>query len=824
MGGLVTDLRFALRLLKSQPLFAAAAILSLGLGIGLNAAVFSVVDGVLLRRTPVADPGRVMMVWETDRQSGTTREPASLPDYLDFRDRTRTFQSLAAVMAVERNLTPPAGEPVRLASLEVTASFLPLLGVTPRLGRLFEAGDERAATVAIISESLWDRQFGRSPDVIGRTIQMDDRPFEIVGVVADTSDFGILQVLGAAAYARSFADRGVRLRVDVWTPLLVDVNALPRSTHPIFVMGRLAAGATPAGAQTELASVAAELERAFPENAGRGVFVEPLEAVVFGPVRPALLVLWAAVGLVLLVACVNVANLLLARGAARGREFAVRISLGSSTRRLARQLVVETCVLMLGGAVVGVGMAYGVLRLLLAQAPAHLPRLDAVSIDVRVLSLTVLVSLVAGLVFGLLPAWQAAGVDPQTSLKAEGGGRAAGGHAAARTRGALVIAETALAVVLVTGAGLLIQTLWQIQRVDPGFTTRSVLKAEYQLPRSRYPVNFQRFPDFSEQHTFTRSLLERARALPGVTAAAVAGNHPLDPGFTNSFSIVGREDERHPEISVRRVTAGYFETVGLGLVAGRLLADTDTTTAPAVAVINETARDHLFGARDPMGAEIAFWGARRTIVGVVRDERFRGITEDPPIAIYLPLFQAPSANGAGVLLLRTDVGSATLAPTAERIIHEVDPQLAVFGVEPLTETFDRSIGEQRFAVLLLTVFAAMALVLAAVGVHGVLSSSVARRSREIGIRLALGADPRRLSRAVMADGVKLAAAGLALGAIGALFLTRALRSLLYGVSPTDPATFVVVALVLLAVAVAASAIPARRATTVDPTEAMRDAI
>jgi len=768
-------------------------------------------------------PIGVMMVWETDRNSGTTREPASLPDYLDFRERARTFRSLAAVMAAERNLTPPTGEPVRLASLQSSASFLPLLGVTPVLGRVLDERDEAAGAgrVALVSEALWTRLFERRPDVVGQVMHLDDLPHEIVGVVPDTSDFGILQVLGSAAYARSFADRGIRVRVDVWTPLVADVEALPRSTHPIFVVGRLAPGATPIAAETELAAIAAELERTFPENAGRGVFIEPLESVVFGPVRPALLVLWAAVGLVLLVACVNVANLLLARGAARSREFAIRISLGSGAGRLARQLLVETSVLTGVGALIGVAIAFGVLRLLLAQAPANLPRLETVSMDVRALGLTALVALMAGLVFGLVPTLQAIGGDPLSSLKAEGGGRATGGRAAHRTRAALVVTEMALAVILVVGAGLLIQTLWRIQQVDPGFAVKGVIKAEYQLPRSRYPMDFRQFPDFKEQHAFTRSLLERSRALPGVTAAAVAGNHPLDPGFTNSFSIVGREDERHPEISVRRVTPGYFETVGLALASGRLLTDADSTTAPSVALVNETAREQLFGSRNPLGAQISFWGARRTIVGVTQDERFLGVTAPAPIAVYVPLSQAPSTTGTGVLLLRTARGPETLATSATRVIHEVDPQLAVFGVEPLTDTLSRSIGEQRFAMLLLAVFAAMALALAAAGVHGVLSYSVARRTRELGVRMALGAAPARLWRSVVADGLGLAAVGLLLGLAGAVGLTRALGSLLYGVTPTDPLTFVVVSVVLLAVAAAASALPARRATTIDPTEAMR---
>ncbi|MEZ5285914.1 MAG: FtsX-like permease family protein [Vicinamibacterales bacterium] len=497
------------------------------------------------------------------------------------------------------------------------------------------------------------------------------------------------------------------------------------------------------------------------------------------------------------------------------------MSLGSGGGRPARQLLVETGVLSVIGAVAGVAVAFGILRVLVAQAPAGLPRLDAVTIDLRVLGLAVFVALAAGVVFGLLPLWQALAIDPNESLRSGGGGRTAGGRGAARMRALLVVAETALAVVLVTGAGLLGRTLWAIQQVDPGFARAGVLKAEYQLPASRYPVDFRRFPDLSEQHAFTRAVLERARALPGVTSAAVAGNHPLDPGFTNSFRIVGRGDERFPEISIRRVTPGYFETVGLDIAAGRRLADGDTTTAPPVALINESARARLFGDRDPLGARIAFWGAERTIVGVTRDEHVQGVTQAAPIAVYVPLAQAPSTTGAGVLLLRTTMDPASLATAATGAVHAVDPQLAVFGVEPLVETFSRSIGEQRFAALLLSSFALMALALAAVGVYGVLSYAVARRTRELGIRMALGAAPSALRRSVIGEGLRLGAAGLAVGLLGAMAFGRALSSLLYSVEPTDPVTVAAVGVLLLVVALAASAIPARRATAVDPTEAMR---
>jgi predicted permease len=565
------DARYGLRMLGRSPAFTFIAGASLAIGIGLNTAIFSVVDGVLLRRAPVDDLHALLVVWETDRTSGTTREPASWPDYEDFKRDAMTLTGLDAVAGAERNLTPVSGDPVRLAALSVTSGFLPMVGVRPILGRTFlpEETDAGGPAVVIVSESLWAREFSRDAGAVGRTLRLDDQPHEIIGVVPDASDFGILQILGQAAYSRSFADRGSRVRVDLWLPLQASAESLPRSTHPLFVIGRLGQGSTVAAAQTELEGIAAGLERAYPENAGRGVFVEPLADVVFAPVRPALLALWGAVGLVLLVASVNVANLLLARGAARTREVAVRVALGADAGRLARQFAIETTLLTAASAVLGVALAYAMLGVLVAEAPPEIPRLDLVGIDLRVLAATAALAIVAGLAFGLVPTLQARHVDPQFTLKGESSRSATGSRSAVRLRQALVVVELALAVVLVAGASLLVRSLWELRRVDTGFRPAGVVKAEYQLPRSRYPVNFQVFPDFAEQHAFTRSLLARASALPGARSVAVAGNHPLDPGFTNSFAIIGREDETYPEISVRRVTGAYLETVGLGLVEGR---------------------------------------------------------------------------------------------------------------------------------------------------------------------------------------------------------------------------------------------------------------
>jgi predicted permease len=427
------------------------------------------------------------------------------------------------------------------------------------------------------------------------------------------------------------------------------------------------------------------------------------------------------------------------------------------------------------------------------------------------------------MVFGFIPTLQARTIDVQSTLKNDGGMRGATGSGPSRVRGALVVAELALAVMLLVGAGLLIRSFLNLESVETGFDAQGVLKAEYKLPGTRYPVNFRLWPNFQEQHAFTQAVFARAAGLPGVVSAAVAGNHPLDPGYTNSFFVVGRRDEARtwPEISVRRVTPGYFRTVGLPLVRGRLFADQDATDAAPVCLVNEASAARFFAGRDPIGAQIMLYGAARTIVGVVADERFHGLGEAAPIAMYLPLAQAPSADGAGVLMVRTEGDPNALASAVRGVIRERDPSLAVFGVEPLEATVSRSISERRFAMLLLGLFAATALALGAVGIHGVLSYEVSRRRREIGIRMALGAKPDGILRLIVGQGARFTAMSIVLGGLGAFALARFLSALLFGVGAWDPATLVAVAIVMSAAALAATAIPAWRAAHTDPAVALK---
>jgi predicted permease len=815
------DVRYGWRQLRHSPGFAAVAVLTLALGIGANTAIVSVVNGVLLRPLPFADAGRLVMLWETDRHSGTTREPGSWPDYLDYQRTARSLAGLDAITGAAVNLgADGAGdESVRLSAMEVTHGFFDLVGIRPIMGRPFSAEEDRpgALRVVMLGESLWRGRYLADPAIVGRTIRLDDVPHVVIGVLPADADFGLDQVHARASYHSTYLSDG---DVDVWLPARASESSYPRDTHPFLLMGRLAPGTSDDAAQRELASLAAGLERAYGADHDRGVHVESLTQVVFGPVRPVLLLLLGSVGLVLLVACVNVANLLLARSAVRVREVAVRGALGAGIGRLARQFVVESMLLALMGGAAGIVVAFAGLRALLALAPADIPRVSRVGIDAPVLGVTLAVSLGVGLVFGLVPTVRALRLDLIGILRGEGPA-ASGGRGRRRFRDGLIVAELALSVMLVVCAGLAVRSFWSVLRVDPGFRSAGVLKAEYQLPASRYPQDYSKWPAWSEIHGFNGELLRRLRALPGVDAAAIASAHPLDAGFTNSFTVVGREEEARdwPEISVRIVSAGYFATLGVRLSRGRVIEESDALAATPVAVINDAAAARFFPGGDPIGHEIRFWGVSRRIVGVVGNERLRGLTESAPSAVYISLAQVPSASG--VVLVRTTRDPLSLALPVRRAVRGVDPSLAVYGVEALPETLLQSVGQRRFAMLVLSAFAAVTLVLALIGVHGVLSYTTSQRTHEIGIRVALGATGGRVAGLVVRGGLALAAWGTALGMAGALAGSRLLTGLLYGVGRLDPWTFIAVPVVVLAASTLATWLPARRASRVDPVEALR---
>lgn len=815
------DLRFAVRSLKRSRAFTAAAVLTLAIGIGANTAIFSVVNRVLLQPSPLRDVDRLAVVWETDRNAGTTREPASLPDLADMRTRSRTIARFAAISPTEVNLAVPGADPQRLAALAVSADWFATSGMPLRAGRAFTADEDRPGgpRAVIISEEVWERDFARAASALGRTLRVNETEWTIVGIAARGADFGVAQLLGSAAYMRGFVDRGGRPRIDLWAPLRARPDA-SRDNHPIFIVGRLAAGATHTGAQAELTRIAADLEREYPQaNRGRGAFVEPYADVVFGGVRTTLWVLVAAVGLVLLVACVNVANLLLVRAANRTREVTVRTALGASPARLTRQFAAEGMVLVAAGFALGVALAFALVNLLRAMAPATLPRAADLRLDGGALLVTALLCVGIAFVFSVLPAVIARRTNLATVLQADG--RSAAGSRRQRTiRSALVVSELAMATTLTVGAALLIKSLWMLQHVDPGFNASQVLKAEFQLPTSRYPQDFAKFPHWPAQTQFANAVIAKLSTTPGVTSVALATANPMDAGFTSSIRVVGREADgaNWPEPSVRTVSDGYFTTMQVPVRRGRGFSANDDAAATPVMILNESATKRFFGERDPLHARVALWGRQWTIVGVVGNERLKGLAVDAPPAVYLPLGQAPSPSA---VLVRTSGDALDAAAAVRAVVRDIDPQLALFGVEPMTDTIASTMTQRRFTTLVLVAFAIAALLLAAVGVHGVLSYAVAQRTREIGIRVALGADMARIRRLIMRDGVQLTAIGVVIGIAGALALGRVMQSLLYGISGVDASSMAVVVVLQIVVALGACWLPARRAARLDPTETLR---
>ncbi len=814
------DIRYSIQHLLHAPGFSVVAIFTLALGIGTTTAIFSVIDGVLTRPAPFVDPDRLVVIWEQDRQSGTFREPSSWPDLQDLRTQASTLTDATALQGTEITYSPDQGAPVRVSGMRVNPQFFSLVGITPLLGREFTVEEDQAGGpgVVLLGESFWRATFAADSAILGETIRLDGTPVQVIGVLPSGVDFGLNQIHARADYTASYAATG---EVNLWLPIQTNETLTSRFTHPYLVLARLAPDVTFAAAQEEVTRIGTRLEETYPRaNEARGMDAERLDDTVFGPIRPTLTLLSIAVVLLLLVASVNVANLLLARGISRTRELAVRCALGAGTGRLSRQVLIETLLLTLVGAIAGIGVATLGLKTLLALAPADIPRIGSVGVNGRALGLSLGLGLLVGLGFGLIPALKARAVNVMDTVRGTGP-TLASDRRHSRMRQLLVAVELALSVTLVVSAGLLIRSFQSVLQVDPGFTAHGVLKAEYQLPTARYPRNFDQYPNFAEIHSFNSRLLNQIRQIPGVTTAALSGSHPLDRGFTNSFTVVGREDESAdwPEISIRGVSDDYFRTMLVSLRVGRTFTDGDGTSSPPVVIINQAASERFFGDRDPIGQELRFWGTNRQIVGVIANERIHGLTATVPPAAYTPLTQTPFDHGA--LLVRTDGDPIAVAGAVQNVFGEIDPALAIYGLEPFEDTVLASVSGRRFTMFVLAAFAGVTLLLSLVGIHGVLSYMTAQRTRELGIRLALGATPPEVVGLVMRGGLWLATVGVVVGLIGAILGTRLMAGMLYGIAPMDPLTFLGVPLLMLVASAAAIWFPARRAARINPTEALR---
>ena len=802
------DLRYALRTLIRWPGFTAVVILTLALGIGANAAIFSVVNAVLLRPLPFADPQRLVFVFgtPTDGDSAKVGASSSYPDYVDIRDRARSFSQLAAVSVSQTTVTGKSFEPAIVSGSPITANAFATLGVAPALGRGFLAEEDRpgAPAVVIVSDAFWRQRLAANPNVIGSSVSVNGRPATVVGVMAPRFRFP-----GAT---------------DVWYPVAAPNDPRTRGQHSFAIFGRLAPNATVASATREVGGIARQLEIDYPAiNAKRGARVEGMAEAIVGDVRPALLVLLGSVGLVLLIVCVNVANLFLARAAARAREVAVRTALGAGRSRLARQFLTESFVVTAIGGALGLIVAHYASEALVARAPRTIPRAEEIGIDGNVLLFLLILSAITAIVFGVLPALQMSRAMPIAALK-EGGRGARGGLARRGLRQMLVVSQVALAVVLVVGAGLLVKSFWKMQQVAPGFVPDRMLVVQIQLPQSRYAG----YAEADRVRAFYADLQGRLVARPEVQSVAIAMQHPLSPGWTSSFVIDGRQQPpagQEPESSIRPVSPGYFRAVGARLLQGREIQESDGVGAPGVVVINEAFARLHFPNENPIGRRInraSWWRGMPSqfeIVGVVADERFNGPRAPADPATYFSMAQFTFNDNW--VLVRTRNDPSAFVPTLRQIVWAMDRDLPLETVRTMDEIVGDTIADSRFNTALLSLFAVVALLLAAIGIYGVLSFTVAQRTAEIGIRMALGAQRSSVLRLVVGRGMVLALTGVVIGGIGAVFATRALERLVFGVSTTDPAIFGIVAVILSAVAATAASVPALRASRVDPLVALR---
>jgi putative ABC transport system permease protein len=806
---LAQDVRYGLRMLARSPGFAAVAILTLALGIGANSAIFSVVNAVLLQPLPYAKPEQLVVVPEARPQSGITGGGMWWPTFQEVRDHNDVFSAMAGFAVHALTLTG-RGEPADVSTVVVTGDFFTVFGSRPLLGRTLTAadGERGAAPAVVISEGLWRSRFGADEGIVGKPIALDERPFTVVGVMS-------------ADFRMPFLDQ----QEQIWIPLVEDpvfskFITRPPQEHWLPVLARLRMGVSLAAARAEMKTMSARLAQTTAAERGWVLGVEPLQREIVDVVEePLLLLLLGAVGLVLLIGCANLANLLLARATARQKEMAVRIALGAGARRIARQLLTESVLLGLRGGAAGMLLAWWGVSSLKSLLPPELPQLHAVRVDGWVLGFGLALSLATSLVFGLAPVLFATGGNPQSHLRESA--RGVEGRSSQRARGLLAIAEVSLATILLAAAGLLLQSFARLTAVNPGFATEQVVKADVSLPQFQYPKPQQ-------WAAFAVEAMRRITAKPGMEAAAIAAPLPLASNFVNlPFTIAGNAPLPQGSAETAHYVAaspGYFRVMEISLERGRLFSVDDTAATPPVALISRSMARQYFAHENPLGRQMMFGfppngNVVREIVGVVSDIRDVSLGKDPGPMMYVPFAQAPLWGGE--VVVRSNLSTSAVAATVREEIHAIDKDLPVTNVETLTKAVQASVAEPRFRTLLLGLFGGMALVLAAIGIYGVVSFSVVRRTREIGTRMALGATPGSIWRLVIGESAKLVLLGLAVGIPAALLLTRTLGVLLFGVRPGDPLTFVAVASLLTLVALAAAYIPARSAMRVDPMVALR---
>jgi putative ABC transport system permease protein len=804
------DVRFAARMLRKSPGFTAVAMLTLALGIGANTAIFTVINAVMLRPLPFHEPDRLVRIWESNPPLGWPRFGVSFPNYLDWAAQTRAFEAIAATAGAAFTLND-GGNAERVVALAATRTFLPVLAATPALGRNFQPEEDRPGgntRVVLLTHSYWQRRFGGDPDVVGRALTLNNQPYTVVGVLPETFAWG-------AQAGSSAAGGGLEMIV----PLAPDPKR-SRADHRLSVIGRLKDGVSIDQAQFDLAAIAEALQRQYPEsNEGWTVLTQSFyNWIVPEETRRSLAIFAIAVIAVLLIACSNVASLLLARASARHREISVRLALGARRSRVIRQLLVEAVLLSLIAGVAGLAVAFGATRALQSMSPDNLPRLNEISVDVRVIAFGFGVSLLTGVLFGLVPAFTGLRVDVSETLK-EGTRGGSSSPARQRVRGALVIAELALSVTLLVGAGMLLRSFWQVQQVDPGFATERLLTFQVNLPLDRYDSQIKAW-------SYYERLLRELASVPGVRGVATTSGVPMSPGnTTGGVRIPGREvvpGEQEGSADWRIISPDYFRTMSIPL-RGREFTAADTADAQQVTIISELFAERYWPGEDALGKSVVLRSAGdvpRTIVGIARNVRSFGLDADAAPMSYVPSPTVARWNPTSIVV-RTEGEPTAMVGSIRAALRAIDPAIPPYGVTTADALLATTMGPRRFTMFLVTSFATIAVVLASVGLFGVMAYLVSQRAREIGIRLALGARPADVFRSIIGRGFALAAAGALIGVTGAYWLTPLMESFLFEVSAVDPITFITAPVALVAVALLACYLPARRAMRVDPIVALR---